>query len=155
MACALAALVAGCATPDADTGALPDDPLCADLAEFARAAARDGGAREVAYATDWGGAWTEEEVMYAVDCQHDGYEPGRKLCGYLMENTSIEFPEGNVRAVLACFGEAAANADRNAPLRVPFRRRSLPGLPVGIEIRVDFREPTDSRPPTLVISARK
>jgi hypothetical protein len=136
------------------------DGMCAAIAAFANAP--DAGNHSVRLSTDWGGVYTKSEdpdewVMAAKRCDHSGFEPGKSLCGYLIEETSTEFPRINYRRALRCMGVRVSG-------RSPTDDRSLPpsatsrhvlGVRPGVSVKVELLPGTDTSPPTLEISAHE
>lgn len=151
----LAAILASCATAQKE----PDE-LCPTIAAFANAPS-DGGNHTVRLTTDWGGLFAEpngagEQPMYAKSCEHNGYEPGRTLCAYLLENTSTEFAGINARRALRCIGvRASGSISPRDDDRLPASAKSktVLGERVGSEVLVEFDQGSDSAPPTLSITA--
>jgi hypothetical protein len=82
----------------------PDD-MCTEIATFANSAT-DGAVHKVQLVNEWGARPTQQdgvETLPLQRCEHDdSYEPGKALCGYLVEHTSFEFQAINVRRALAC-----------------------------------------------------
>src|SRR5689334_13697140 len=103
----LAAFASACSTMPSNT-----DELCQKIADFVNASApRDF--HTVRLRTDWGGVFTKsddpnEDLIAAKSCQHDAYDAGKTLCGYLLENSSTEFGAVNYRRALACIGVASS-----------------------------------------------
>ncbi|MEO8802902.1 MAG: hypothetical protein ABI375_06045 [Rudaea sp.] len=79
--------------------AKPHDLICANLAAFASAAIA-GESHSVVLRGGWGG--DAKGTIMTHDCQHSGYEPGKKLCIYLLPNSSWEFGAHNAGRALAC-----------------------------------------------------
>ena len=78
------------------------DALCGELAEFL-ASVRPDEQRIITLHTWWGAKEVGDRIAIASKhCEHNDYEPGEKLCAYLMENTSTEFAGYNTKRVLAC-----------------------------------------------------
>jgi len=78
------------------------DTLCGELEEFL-ASVRPDEQRTITLRTYWGAKEEGGEIVMASKfCEHNDYEPGKKLCAYLMENSSTEFAGYNTKRVLAC-----------------------------------------------------
>lgn len=77
------------------------DPLCQAIATFANAT-KPGEAHVVSMETAWGSSKAHPNSFYSIDCNHGGYEPGARLCQYLMEHSETEFSHYNFRAAFAC-----------------------------------------------------
>ena len=82
------------------------DNTCSALAEFANAT-NDYSVHTVALTNDWGGRFCKpgkdnEFVLACKSCSHEDYIPGMRLCDFLLENTSTEFTDVNLKHVLIC-----------------------------------------------------
>lgn len=78
------------------------DALCGELAGFL-ASVRPDERRTITLHTWWGAKEVGDRIVIASKhCEHNDYEPGKKLCAYLMEHTSTEFAGHNTQRVLAC-----------------------------------------------------
>ena len=78
------------------------DALCGELEEFL-ASVRPDEQRTMTLRTYWGAKEQGDKiVMGSKFCEHNDYEPGKKLCAYLMENSSTEFAGYNTKRFLAC-----------------------------------------------------
>lgn len=77
--------------------------LCDSLQAFVGSAAV-GQAHELKFHVIAGGNFKDREgpAYGARRCDYAGYEPGKALCKYLMENSSIESPGANAKSVIAC-----------------------------------------------------
>jgi hypothetical protein len=94
--------------------------------------------------------------MYAKACEHNGYEPGKALCAYLLENTSTEFAGINARRALRCMGvRVSGSISPRDDDRLPASAKSktVLGVRVGAEVFVEFDQGSDSSPPQLSITA--
>jgi hypothetical protein len=150
----LALLASACET----TRPEPDE-LCGELAAFAEASFSQG-PHTVRLATDWGGVFSKsdgpnEDLMYAKACQHDSYEPGKKLCAYLLDNTSTEFAAFNYRRALSCIGIAVHGTSNISDDQLPpsATSRRVNGKSVRSELLVEFTSGSDTAPPILSITA--
>lgn len=133
------------------------DPMCAEMIRFANAVDR-GGAREVVLTTDWGGIHAnEDDLMFEKTCRHEGFRPGKRLCAYLMKNTSTEFAADNINRALDCIaapgipqtdGQWDASAER-------YESKSVAGLRPGVQLGVEYSYGLDDGPPTLKIDAHR
>ena len=84
-------------------GSKRKDSLCDNLQAFL-ASVRPDEKRAITLYTFWGAREESDKiVMGSKHCEHSDYEPGKKLCDYLMDNSSTEFPGYNVKRVLSCF----------------------------------------------------
>ena len=75
------------------------DELCSKIAEFA-AFSESGVTHAVVLRGGWGGE-TKDTIM-THDCRHSAYPPGKKLCKYLLPNSSWEFGVRNAERAAAC-----------------------------------------------------
>src|SRR4051794_4132880 len=136
------------------------DETCRAIAAFANAAEDVG--HSVRLMTDWGGSYHKsedpnEQVFSAKDCVNDGFEPGKALCNYLLENTSTEFAAINYRRALECIGfesNGRSPIDDNDLLPSAVSRNVV-GVRRNVEVKVGFTHGTDTEPPTFTIAARK
>jgi len=80
---------------------LSKDPLCQEIASFANAT-KPGETHVVSLETAWGTSKNHPESLSSHSCNHGGYEPGARLCRYLMENSAIEFSHNNFLAAFSC-----------------------------------------------------
>ncbi len=78
------------------------DSLCAEVKEFLSSVEPDK-TRTITLYTFWG-AREEGEflVMGSKGCDHNDYDPGKKLCAYLIQNSSTEFAGYNAKRILNC-----------------------------------------------------
>jgi hypothetical protein len=88
--------LSGCASQH-----LGRDPLCQEISTFANAT-KLGETHVVSLETAWGASKSHPASLNSRDCAHGGYEPGARLCRYLMEHSAAEFPHNNFRAAFAC-----------------------------------------------------
>jgi hypothetical protein len=152
LVCLLAGTV-GCVTTPPDG---PDE-ICSQIAQFANSSA-DQAVHTVELTTDWGGVFSKEkDLLYEKNCAHNAYEPGKRLCSYLMANTSIEFPDNNIRRALSCLPDAHSGwrAGRKVEYttgRVTSHRAKY--VKAGIVVAVEYSGGTD-KAPTLKISAQR
>lgn len=70
--------------------------------------------REFSFHTSWGGNFKDspEPAVVARRCVHNGYEPAKEVCDYLMEHGSAEFAGTNVQGAISCLSKKT----RFAPL---------------------------------------
>jgi hypothetical protein len=88
--------LAGCASHRAGR-----DPLCQEIAAFANAT-KPGEIHVVSLETAWGSSNTHPDSLASRDCSSGGYEPGARLCRYLVQHSFTEFSHENFRSSLAC-----------------------------------------------------
>lgn len=79
------------------------DPLCAPVRAFVGSVGPDE-SREIAFHTSWGSNFSdaEEPALFAKQCMHQGYEPGRPACRALMEHGAVEFSNTNAERLVSC-----------------------------------------------------
>jgi hypothetical protein len=86
----------------------PKDPLCAPLKAFA-ASVEPNERQEFAFHTMWGGPFKDDpsaQVIYQKRCFHNGFEPGKAVCSYLLKHGNIEFSEIDAKRALECLSPA-------------------------------------------------
>ncbi len=87
------------------------DALCGELVEFL-ASVRPDEQRTITLHTWWGAKYEGDMlIMGSKWCEHNDYEPGKKLCTYLMKNSSTEFAGSNAKRVLACLAPRSGLPD--------------------------------------------
>jgi hypothetical protein len=133
--------------------------MCTQIAKFANSLA-DGSAHSVELINDWGGPLSQAEsqkgdfTLYVKSCNHKGFDPGKVLCAYLMENTSTEFPYNNVRRALLCLNDPTTTryTARDATYAAvnAVSQRAL-GVHPHVEVGIDYSEERE----TLTISAQQ
>jgi hypothetical protein len=86
----------------------PKDQLCAPLQAFA-ASVQPKERKEVAFHTMWGGPFKDDpsaQVLYQTRCIHNGFEPGKAVCSYLMKHGQVEFSDIDAKRALECLSPA-------------------------------------------------
>ena len=86
----------------------PKDPLCAPLKVFAASVQPDE-RQELAFHTMWGGPFNDDpsaRVIYQTRCIHNGFEPGKAVCSYLLKSGHIEFSDIDAKRALECLSPA-------------------------------------------------
>lgn len=92
------------ATPtlDCHAGDEEKDDLCPELKAFLASVEPDE-TRTVVLRTYWGAREVGDTIVLgSKSCEHNDYEPGKKLCAYLMEHSSTEFAGHNAKRILNC-----------------------------------------------------
>ncbi len=111
------------------------------------------------FTTDWGGVFSSEKDVFAEKrCEHEGAEPAKILCGYLMENTSTEFAALNINRALRCIGAPEIPNPVQAEFQhatVQFESDKVRGVSKGIVVGVEYAYGYQDKPPLLKISARR
>jgi hypothetical protein len=135
------------------------DGMCPAIVAFADAA--DSSLHSVRLTTDWGGVYTKSEdpgelILAAKECHHDGFEPGRALCGYLLEETSTEFPAANYRRALRCLGLKVSGLSPTDDYKLPpsATSRQVPGVKRHVLLKIELLKGTETTPPALKVSAQ-
>ena len=136
------------------------DAMCAEISKFANSST-DNSVHKVALINDWGGPISEEEsrkqgdyTMYVKQCRHDDYDPGKGLCAYLMEHTSTEFPDNNVRRALVCLNDPVSRpytTPRTPYTTVKFSSRTALYVRSNVLVTVAYSDQEEM----LAISAQK
>lgn len=77
--------------------------LCKVLRSFVESIPPDS-KREFTYRSAWGENFkdSQEPVLGAKRCEHNGYGPARNVCSYLMEHGSVESPGVIVKYAVSC-----------------------------------------------------
>lgn len=98
-----AGVMAGLLASFVGPAALAADDLCEPLRQFADSVTR-GETRAIRFHTIWGSNFKDrgQPANGAKRCDFEGYEPGRTLCQYLMENGSLQFPGESVKQAMHC-----------------------------------------------------
>jgi hypothetical protein len=156
---ALAAIVATVLSAGCTTVSLGGDQLCSEIARFANSS-DDSAVHTVELLTDWGGVFSEDKnTVFEKACKHDQYAPAKKLCDYLLENTSTEFATVNFRRALSCLGQAQAYAGpqdaRIEYLNGKVTSLSARGVRADVQVSVEFSTGSNERPPSLKIAAAR
>ena len=82
------------------------DELCSELESFL-ASMKPDETRSLTLRTFWGAQVEGNHiVMGSKTCEHHDYEPGTKLCTYLMKHSSTEFAGFNAKRILNCLATA-------------------------------------------------
>ena len=79
------------------------DPICDSIKSFVDSVRPDE-IREVTFRTVWGGNFkgVAEPVLFAKNCDHNGYELAKAVCLDLMEYGAVEFAATNALRVVSC-----------------------------------------------------
>lgn len=146
------AMLAGCAS------LREHDALCGEIVRFANTSIAND-EHSVQFTTDWGGVFsTENDVFAEKHCEHGESEPARKLCGYLMENTSTEFAALNINRALRCIGAPEIPEPVRAELHhaaAEFESDNVSGVKKGVVVVIAYSYGFDYKPPMLRIYAKK
>jgi len=96
-------LIIGAIALAAWTSAAAADKACEPLQEFVESVA-PGETRELKFHVIVGGNFRDrdEKAYGARRCDFGGHEPGKAMCQYFMEHSSIESPGYNAKFVIAC-----------------------------------------------------
>jgi hypothetical protein len=78
------------------------DVLCAEMKLFL-ASVKPEETRALTLRTFWGARREGDQIIVgSKSCEHGEYEPGRRLCAYLLQNSSTEFAGHNAKRILNC-----------------------------------------------------
>ena len=94
------------------------------------------------------------DVIAAKRCDASDYLPGEAFCGYLITDTSPEFPEINLNRVLSCFGAIGPNSNKTieyGPTKV-WSYASL-GVKATVRVGIEYLPESESAPSSLKILA--
>lgn len=148
----LACATSGCAS------LRQSDALCGEMIRFANATT-SGTEQSVQFTTDWGGVFSDENDVFAEKrCEHGDTGPGRRLCGYLMENTSTEFAGLNINRALRCIGAPEIPEAVRAELQhaaAKFESGEVKSVNDGIVVGVEYAYGREDGPPLLRLFARR
>ena len=116
------------------------EKLCDVLQDFVGSVGV-GESRELKFYVVVGGNFKDREAPAygARRCEYGGYEPGKPLCRYFMENGSIESPGFNAKAVISCispktkFYQASSSEMFGKALELPLKETTpfYPRSPYG------------------------
>lgn len=86
--------------------ASPPPELCKVLRSFVDSI-KPNEQREFTFRTSWGENFKDapEQAFAAKRCEHNDYEPAKKVCEYLMESSSTEFSGVNVQDAITCLSK--------------------------------------------------
>lgn len=135
------------------------DPLCPEIVRFANSV-EPGQAARIKLCVDWGprcDATPGVDTIVSKRCDSDGYEPGSRLCTYLLDNSSAEFPGINFGKTLTCLGKGVHEPERYGDYDWEVARihtQAMPGLEEGVEISIDFADGSTASPALLQIAAK-
>jgi hypothetical protein len=134
------------------------DAMCSEIARFANAST-DYESHSVVLRTSWGRGFNNNpEHLYELDCGHSDYAPGKRLCEYLMQDTSIEFASHNFRRALSCLsahGRDIGDGVDIVRLDGEFSSSSARGVDDAVTISLEFDDQDQDEPPSLRITARR
>lgn len=154
----LASAAAACLSSGCATLYRASDTMCAEIVRYANSVP-SGESREVSLTTDWGGLFQQKaDVMAAKRCDHGETEAGKVLCRYLMENTSTEFAQQNLRRALGCLQPRFDLAEDDAfsiQLReVRAEALSMLGVRKDVTVALTYSNGGGREPPKLTIVAK-
>jgi len=138
------------ATVGCSTLAGQKDDLCGEMARFANAT-QVGAERSVELRTDWSN--------FSKSCEHDGYEPGKAFCQWLMSNTSTEFAHINIARALSCLDPSAnyASTGRASPRYLTGNVESYYAKHAdeNVRIEVEYADGIEGQRPILKVTAER
>jgi hypothetical protein len=79
------------------------DGLCGPLRKFVESV-KAGEERVLKFHTSWGSNFKDsaELALSAKRCDHNGYEPAKNVCAYLMQYGATEFSGNNAKEAVTC-----------------------------------------------------
>ena len=135
---------------------LSRDPLCQEIASFANAT-KPGETHVVSLETAWGPSKYDPESLSLLHCNHGGYEPGARLCRYLMEHSATEFSDNNFRDAFACLSgipEQTKNYVTYERLDVRVSAYGAVGVRDNVQLSLEFKPNTANGTMQLDVGAR-
>lgn len=132
-------------------------PLCQEIAAFANSV-KAGESRSITLETAWGSSKLHPESFYSKDCHHGGYEPGSRLCAYLLDHSATEFAHNNFRHAFACLSRTPAHAKNDISYeRFDVRVSAVGaiGIDSDVDVSLDFKWNEDHRTKQLEITAQR
>lgn len=98
----VALLLLGSFLPECHAGGKQKDLLCAEVKAFL-ASVKPDETRAVTLRTFWGAREEGDQIVIgSKTCEHKDYEPGKRLCSYLIQDSSTEFAGYNAKRILNC-----------------------------------------------------
>jgi len=120
---------------------LSRDAMCQEIATFANAT-KPGETHVVSLETAWGPSKKHPNSLSSRDCNDGGYEPGARLCRYLMEHSAAEFSHNNFLAAFACLSgipEQTKNYVNYERLEARVSAYRAVGVRDGVELSLEFK----------------
>ncbi|MBN8480631.1 MAG: hypothetical protein J0L88_03465 [Xanthomonadales bacterium] len=136
---------------------LAHDPLCQELAAFANSV-KAGESRSITLETAWGSSKRHPDSLYSKDCLHGDYEPGSRLCAYLIDHSATEFAHNNFRRAFACLSRTPAHAKNYISYeRLDVRVSAVGAISVDsdVDVSMEFKWNEDNRTYQLDIAAQR
>jgi hypothetical protein len=133
-----------------------EDAMCEQIQRFA-SAQKDGLPHSVELLTDWGGIYSDKDVIASKQCLHSNYAPGKILCDYLLVNTSTEFAQANLFRALQCISNSPYQSQNDVLpefLHVRFFSSSVPGVPDDVGVTLELNSDRNG-PPSLKITTER
>ena len=83
--------------------AMAANGLCKPLRAFA-ASVKPDEEHVIKFKTIWGGGFkgSDPDTISEKACDHNGYEPAKAVCAYLMESGAVEFSGVNAMSAIEC-----------------------------------------------------
>ena len=133
-------LLFGASLGDAHGREERDDTLCAEVKAFL-ASVKPDETRSVTFRMFWGAREEGDNIILgSKTCEHHDYDPGEKLCAYLIQDSSTEFAGYNAKRILNCLtprqGIAAALDIHSGSFSITFGSPSRGAL-VDLELAPD------------------
>ena len=111
--CALFVVVPTLSALTQPTGAAAQG-LCEPLRQFIESV-KPHETRTLEFHTSWGSDFrdsNDQQALSAKRCIHNGYEPAKAVCAYLMQRGAVEFSGNNAKSALVCLSRKTHFADR-------------------------------------------
>ena len=132
------------------------DQMCRQLATFANAA-RPAETLSVSLQTAWGPSKLRPNVLSWRHCDHGASSAATTFCRYLLTDSAVEFPQNNLRRVVACLRRLplrTGNFVQYNPINVQASAFDAYGVREGVEVSVQFAPDTKSSTMQLTITAK-
>ena len=118
----------------------PSPEFCKVLRAFVTSVQPDE-TREFTFRTSWGSNFKDdsEPAIGAKRCEHEGYDPAKSVCTYLMEYGSTEFTGADVKDAVSCLSRKT-RFDRRLSLNLASFHFSYGSDDRGALIDITFKE---------------
>lgn len=132
------------------------DALCTELVNFANAT-DDDALHVVELRTDWSFRKVDNRIfMGRKECDHQEYAPGKALCGYLLKNTSTEFPIINFKRALTCLENSPQLSNTSVEqLKIKLWTYQVKDVKPKLRVGLEFTEGGKNTLPSLKILVEK
>ena len=137
--------IAGCSMNKKPT----EDVFCSELRNFVDQKTCDNHKSVVLKTCFWCG-----DSIFWRQCDSFDFEPGQKLCSYLLVNARTEFPQDNLKRALQCFANDNFKPVQNAMEvlnDVEYHFIDVEGVKNDVIVSLYYQENTEDGLPTLKI----